>query len=77
MLQNADDAEAQRFRLDVLPGWPNAVNPLLRGPGLLVANDGFFRKLKAHKQLPALRDALAALQAKHAGPKLDESAIAA
>jgi len=36
-----------------------------------------FRKLKAHKQLPALRDALAALQAKHAGPKLDESAIAA
>ncbi|MEP9348325.1 hypothetical protein [Xanthobacter sp. KR7-225] len=44
LLQNADDAEAQRFRLDVLPSWPNAVNPLLRGPGLLVANDGFFRK---------------------------------
>jgi hypothetical protein len=44
LLQNADDAEAQRFRLDVLPGWPNAVNPLLRGRGLLVANDGFFRK---------------------------------
>ena len=36
-----------------------------------------FRKLKAHKQLPALRAALAALQAKHAGSKLDESAIAA
>lgn len=36
-----------------------------------------FRKLKAHKQLPALRDALAALQAKHAGVKLDESAVAA
>lgn len=36
-----------------------------------------FRKLKAHKQLPALRAALAALQAKHAGVKLDESAIAA
>jgi|GEM_PF-894593 len=44
LLQNADDAEAQRFRLDALPGWPNAVNPLLRGPGLLVANDGFFRR---------------------------------
>lgn len=44
LLQNADDAEAQRFRLDVLPGWPNAAHPLLRGPGLLVANDGFFRK---------------------------------
>ncbi len=36
-----------------------------------------FRKLKAHKQLPALRAALAALQATHAGVKLDESAIAA
>ena len=36
-----------------------------------------FRKLKAHKQLPALRDALAALQAQHAGVKLDESVIAA
>ena len=44
LLQNADDAEAQRFRLDALPGWPNAANLLLRGPGLLVANDGFFRK---------------------------------
>ncbi len=44
LLQNADDAEAQRFRLDALPGWPNAGNPLLRGLGLLVANDGFFRK---------------------------------
>jgi hypothetical protein len=44
LLQNADDAEANRFRLDALPGWPDAINPLLRGPGLLVANDGFFRK---------------------------------
>lgn len=43
LLQNADDAQASQFRLDVLPGWPNAVNPLLRGPGLLVVNDGFFR----------------------------------
>ena len=36
-----------------------------------------FRKLKAHKQLPALRAALAALQSKHAASKLDERAIAA
>jgi hypothetical protein len=43
LLQNADDAEAGRFRLDALPGWPDAANPLLRGPGLLVVNDGFFR----------------------------------
>src|SRR5208282_2691732 len=44
LLQNADDAEARRFRLDALPGWPTAANPLLRGPGLLVLNDGFFRE---------------------------------
>lgn len=44
LLQNADDAEARRFRLDALPGWPTAANPLLRGPGLLVINDGFFRE---------------------------------
>ena len=44
LLQNADDAGARRFRLDALLGWPAATNPLLRGPGLLVANDGVFRK---------------------------------
>jgi hypothetical protein len=44
LLQNADDAEARRFSLDALPGWPTAANPLLRGPGLLVINDGVFRK---------------------------------
>ena len=44
LLQNADDAGARRFRLDALPGWPTAANPLLRGPGLLVVNDGVFRK---------------------------------
>ncbi|MEP4033076.1 hypothetical protein [Roseibium polysiphoniae] len=45
LLQNADDAEeARRFRLDALPGWRTAANPLLRGPGLLVVNDGIFRK---------------------------------
>ena len=44
LLQNADDAGAHRFRLDALPGWPTAENPLLRGPGLLIVNDGVFRK---------------------------------
>ena len=42
LLQNADDSGASRFRLDALPGWPTAMNPLLRGPGLLVVNDGEF-----------------------------------
>ena len=30
-------------RLDTLAGWPDADNPLLHGPGLLVVNDGVFR----------------------------------
>lgn len=48
LLQNADDAGARRFRLDALVGWPTAAkNPLLRGPGLLVVNDGIFRKVDA------------------------------
>ena len=36
-----------------------------------------FRKLKAHKQLPALRTALAAFQIKHDNPCLDEEGITA
>ena len=43
LLQNADDAGARRFRFDARAGWPNADNPLLRGPGLLIVNDGAFR----------------------------------
>ena len=42
LLQNADDAGARRFRLDARRGWPDAENPLLRGAGLLIANDGRF-----------------------------------
>ena len=43
LVQNADDAGAQRLRLTVLErGWPDAPNSLLRGPALLVANDGPF-----------------------------------
>ena len=44
LLQNADDAGAHRFRLDARVGWPDAENPLLRGPGLLIANDGEFSR---------------------------------
>lgn len=43
LVQNADDARARHVRLDTLPGWRDADNPLLRGPGLLVVNDGVFR----------------------------------
>ena len=43
LVQNADDARAQRLGLVVLErGWPDARNSLLRGPALLVANDGAF-----------------------------------
>ena len=43
LVQNADDAGAQRLGLAVLEcGWPDARNSLLRGPALLVANDGAF-----------------------------------
>ena len=44
LVQNADDAGAQRLGLVVLErGWPDARNSLLRGPALLVVNDGAFR----------------------------------
>ena len=43
LVQNADDADARRIGLTVLErGWPDAGNSLLRGPALLVANDGAF-----------------------------------
>ena len=43
LIQNADDAGAQRFGLVVLErGWPDAQNSLLHGPALLVVNDGAF-----------------------------------
>lgn len=40
LLQNADDSVSAQVRIAVLPGWPEADHPLLRVPGLLVANDG-------------------------------------
>lgn len=44
LLQNADDpkAEAESIAVSLLDGWPEAANPLLRGPGLLLVNDGGF-----------------------------------
>ncbi|WP_294539490.1 hypothetical protein [uncultured Rhodoblastus sp.] len=43
LVQNADDARAKRLVFGVLDrGWPQATNSLLRGPALLVANDGQF-----------------------------------
>ena len=45
LVQNADDARAHRLELVVLErGWPDVRNSLLRGPALLVANDGAFSK---------------------------------
>jgi hypothetical protein len=43
LVQNADDAGAKGLVFAVLDqGWPDARNSLLRGPALLVANDGPF-----------------------------------
>jgi len=43
LVQNADDAEATRLVFVVLDrGWPGAQNSLLRGPALVVANNGSF-----------------------------------
>lgn len=42
LLQNADDARAKQVTISLLPGWPEATNELLRGPGLLIVNDGHF-----------------------------------
>ena len=43
LVQNADDAVAKRLLFVVLDrGWPQARNSLLRGPALMVANDGPF-----------------------------------
>lgn len=47
LLQNADDAEAAEVILRFSTGWENATNPLLRGPGILLVNDGKFDQTSA------------------------------
>ena len=42
LIANADDAGANHFCIDAFSGWAKPDNLLLRGPGLLVANDGRF-----------------------------------
>ncbi|SDE48390.1 sacsin N-terminal ATP-binding-like domain-containing protein [Ruegeria marina] len=42
LIQNAEDAKASIIQFVAHEGWPNAENPLLRVPGLIVANDGAF-----------------------------------
>ena len=42
LIQNAEDAKAGMIRFVAHEGWPDADNPLLRVPGLLVSNDGSF-----------------------------------
>ena len=44
LLQNAEDRKSRRVLIDLYRGWPNARNPLFKGPGLLVANDGEFKE---------------------------------
>ncbi len=40
LLQNADDAGASRLLVEAYPGFADALNPLLRAPSLICANDG-------------------------------------
>lgn len=42
LIQNAEDAQATLVRFQSHPGWPEAANPLLRVPGLIVVNNGRF-----------------------------------
>src|SRR5665213_2374643 len=43
LAQNADDAGAGQLRFGIAPGNSEALHELLRGPGLVVVNDGVFR----------------------------------
>src|SRR5690349_6069430 len=50
LLQSADDAESTRIDFIWTPGISDSNHPLLRGPGLIVINDGTFK--------PSDRDAI-------------------
>src|SRR4051794_29941666 len=47
LIQNADDAEAQRLDLACVSGFAAAVHPLLRGPCVVVLNNGAFSPTNA------------------------------
>ncbi|MGV3721597.1 MAG: sacsin N-terminal ATP-binding-like domain-containing protein [Actinomycetota bacterium] len=47
LLQNADDARAEQLHLGFHGGWKEAQHPLLRGPSLVVLNDGSFEEAHA------------------------------
>src|SRR5205085_138908 len=42
LIQNADDAHAKTLRFGLVNGKTDNAHPLLRGPGLVVVNDGPF-----------------------------------
>ena len=61
LVQNADDAEAGRLKFAVVDqGLCNAHNTLLRGPALIVANDGPFLDLNWNALHQALGDSKSA-----------------
>lgn len=47
LIQNADDARAERFHLAWSEGWSDAPHPLLKGPYIYVLNDGEFTEENA------------------------------
>ena len=62
LLQNADDAGARRLVIKGSPGFPEAANPLLQVPCLIVANDG-----------PVSVDHFAAMERSSGGSKAAEA----
>jgi hypothetical protein len=45
IIQNADDCRSKRLSIGLSQGIKKAEHPLLCSPGILVVNDGFFRKI--------------------------------
>jgi len=43
LVQNADDSYAEELHFGWFPGWPDSDHTLLRGPSILLLNDGEFR----------------------------------
>ena len=71
LVQNADDAHAKSLVVDLRNGIDAAGNPLLRGPGLLVVNDGGYKK----RDEEGIRPRQPAARQKTARPQADLASV--